>query len=62
MKTATDFQIAVGRTPQKDDLERCNCPHAGEPGHYQCGWCENTNRPRFLCACEVCIPPHPPHA
>lgn len=50
--TALMFEMATGAPPQRDDLERCNCPSAGTPGHFTCGWCNDCNRPRFMC-------PHP---
>jgi hypothetical protein len=43
------FIAALGREPVGDDLERCECPQAGLPGHYQCGWCEVCDGPRFMC-------------
>jgi hypothetical protein len=30
-----------------DDLDRCNCPHAGDVGHYSCGWDSAANKPEF---------------
>lgn len=41
------FKKAMGRDPWNDDLERCNCPRAGEVGHWDCGWDEVANRPCF---------------
>lgn len=46
--TAQEFEAAVGRPPEKDDLDRCNCVYAGLGGHWQCGWSEKHNLPRFL--------------
>jgi len=43
------FIAALGREPINDDLERCECPHAGLPGHFQCGWCDACDGPRFMC-------------
>lgn len=43
------FKLATGMTPIQDDLQRCNCPEAGKPGHEQCGWCLTCNKPRFMC-------------
>lgn len=43
-----DFAAAVGRPPQDDDLERCNCDRAGQIGHTQCGWNEKLNLPVFI--------------
>lgn len=48
--TAGAFKAATGHDPQHDDLDRCNCPNAGEVGHHACGWCEECNGPRFMCA------------
>lgn len=47
MITKEQFTAATGREPQHDDLERCNCEHAGEIGHWFCGWDDKTNLPRF---------------
>jgi hypothetical protein len=41
------FIKATGREPQDDDLDRCNCPHAGEIGHFCCGWDTFLNQPQF---------------
>jgi hypothetical protein len=49
MIDAEYFASRVGREPVQDDLERCNCPEAGEPGHWGCGWCEQCDKPRFVC-------------
>lgn len=46
--TAEQFEQATGRAPERDDLERCNCPQAGRMGHYQCGWDDQTNLPVFM--------------
>jgi hypothetical protein len=48
MWTREDFINNVGREPELDDLERCNCPHAGETGHKACGVCKH-NKPYFEC-------------
>jgi hypothetical protein len=37
----------MGREPENDDLERANCPRAGEPGHFECGWDHEVDEPRF---------------
>jgi hypothetical protein len=47
--TATDFETIMNRLPEKDDLERANCPDAGKSGHWQCGICEH-NKPVFMCS------------
>jgi hypothetical protein len=46
--TREKFKEAVGRWPDHDDLERCNCPRAGQPGHWFCGWNEAVNKPNWL--------------
>jgi hypothetical protein len=46
--TAEMFEQATGQQPQNDDLERCNCEHAGEIGHWSCGWNEAANLPYFM--------------
>lgn len=52
--TAEQFEQLFGRAPQQDDLERVNCQHVGEAGHYACGRCErHGGRPRFECLCGV---------
>lgn len=45
------FIEKTGRVPVDDDLERCNCPQAGEIGHSCCGWCEEHQKPIFECGC-----------
>lgn len=45
--TREHFISATGREPEHDDLERCNCPHAGEITHSMCGWDTERNKPRF---------------
>lgn len=42
------FIAYVGREPENDDLERCNCKHAGQPGHGSCGWDRVTELPMFM--------------
>ena len=46
--TAQQFEQATGHAPERDDLERCNCPQAGTVGHWQCGWDETANLPVFM--------------
>lgn len=41
------FTSVLGRQPEQDDLERVNCPYAGEWGHAHCGWNKVHNRPAF---------------
>lgn len=42
------FISRVGRPPADDDLERCNCPKAGEIGHSSCGWNIIADLPNFI--------------
>lgn len=46
--TAAMFHRAVGSAPVQDDLERCNCPRAGEALHTQCGWNWQKDKPVFM--------------
>ena len=46
--TAKYFTEKVGNSPENDDLERVNCPQAGELGHFFCGWNEEKDLPRFM--------------
>ena len=48
MKTAKDFSEVMGYEPGQDDMERANCPDAGQIGHLGCGWCVH-GKPVFLC-------------
>jgi hypothetical protein len=48
MITAEQFKTATGYEPQDDDLERCNCPKAGELFHRMCGWDNKRNMPNFI--------------
>lgn len=48
MITAERFEAAVGCAPEQDDLERCNCPRKGQPGHLFCGWDNFRNMPCFI--------------
>lgn len=52
MKTEEDFEKAMGRKPEFDDMIKINCPDHGQYGHYLCGWCDLCNRPRFACNCQ----------
>lgn len=47
--TAAQFTRATGRAPVLDDLQRANCPQAGEVGHYGCGWCAEHDKPVWAC-------------
>jgi hypothetical protein len=48
MITREKFVERVGREPEQDDLERCNCQHAGEIGHLGCGWNSERDLPQFM--------------
>ena len=49
--TREQFIRATGEEPVQDDLERSNCTHSGEPGHFMCGWCDSHDKPRHICGC-----------
>lgn len=51
--TAKMFEAATGEPPRDDDLERCNCPVTGIPGHYNCGWNWKQNLPVFMAGPET---------
>ena len=46
--TKKKFTAATGSEPKDDDLERSNCPMAGQTGHYFCGWNAEKDLPRFM--------------
>jgi hypothetical protein len=46
--TAEYFEHATGYAPMNDDLDRCNCPQAGEMRHWGCGWDWEADLPMFL--------------
>jgi hypothetical protein len=48
MISAEHFEDRVGRPPENDDLERSNCPIAGEVGHWGCGWAMPEDLPVFM--------------
>ena len=48
MITEELFKQYVGREPQDDDLDRCNCNNAGKAGHNMCGWNNKQNLPVFM--------------
>ena len=48
MITAKQFKKATGYAPRDDDLERCNCPKAGQLGHTLCGWSDTMGMPSFI--------------
>jgi hypothetical protein len=51
--TESFFIKFTGEVPINDDLERCNCKKAGEPGHKFCGWNYSKNKPMFMDNDEV---------
>jgi hypothetical protein len=55
--TAEQFRARVGRDPEQDDLQRCNCNKAGDICHYFCGWCRRCDCPRFVCGHYYINPP-----
>lgn len=46
--TAEHFEQRTGHPPKNDDLERANCPRAGEVGHTCCGWDTAADLPEFM--------------
>lgn len=46
--TWQEFAAVMGRAPEDDDLERCNCPMAGLMAHSHCGWDDRLNVPQFI--------------
>lgn len=48
MITREHFIEATGTEPQHDDLDRCNCQHAGAIGHLCCGWNPYLEKPQFM--------------
>ena len=53
MITLEKYIEAMGSPPPYNNLERCNCPNAGEPGHRYCGWCPDHDKPRAMCGCQL---------
>lgn len=45
--TAEYFTEHAGWEPTDDDLERVNCPQAGQANHRSCGWNHQKNMPVF---------------
>lgn len=45
---ADTYTAATGRPPQDDDLDRANCPKAGDLGHLACGWDATRNVPKTV--------------
>jgi hypothetical protein len=48
--TEEEFEERVGTEPELDDMDRVNCALVGQPGHFQCGWCDVCDLPRFMCS------------
>lgn len=46
--TAEHFQIRTGHAPEDDDLDRSNCPKAGQIAHTMCGWDSHLDLPVFM--------------
>ena len=46
------YALATGFAPENDDLERCNCPKAGQMRHAWCGWNYRANLPMFMDSTE----------
>jgi len=55
--TEEQFNVAAGRYPIEDELERVNCAKAGHAGHYLCGWCDKHDKPRLICGCSLATSP-----
>ena len=47
--TFSEFTRRAGFLPFDDDLERANCDKAGDDTHTMCGWCDDCNKPVFIC-------------
>jgi hypothetical protein len=45
----SEFERMTGLAPEADDLDRVNCPQAGNEGHMFCGICVPCGKPRFVC-------------
>jgi hypothetical protein len=58
MITREKFIERVGREPEQDDLERCNCPRAGKIGHWGCGWNSERDLPQFMVGLRKLKPLH----
>lgn len=48
MITEDHYARRMRAIPLQDDLERSNCPLAGQLGHSQCGWDTEFDLPVFL--------------
>jgi hypothetical protein len=55
MKSVQQFYAATGYTPENDDMDRVNCTEAGNPTHSFCGWCNDHDKPRFICGCMLVV-------
>ncbi len=51
--TVEKFKQRMGRDPQDDDLERCNCVDAGTIAHSSCGWNVVYDLPQFVCGPQM---------
>jgi hypothetical protein len=60
--TRDKFIMATGVEPQDDDLDRCNCPHAGALGHLCCGWDDDHDKPQFMVGARAWNGKPMPHA
>lgn len=47
MITEEIFISSTKYPPEGDDMERVNCPLAGQPGHLNCGWNYTKNLPAY---------------
>ena len=47
--SAREYALLFGVLPEGVDIERANCPLAGNVGHMMCGICEKCAKPRFMC-------------
>jgi len=49
--TEAGFLFKFGRMPEPGALDRLNCHQEGSFGHWNCGFCEKHDKPRFMCLC-----------
>ena len=56
--TTEHFERSTGHAPQDDDMERANCPHAGEATHTMCGWDYLRDMPKFIPGVAAYLIPH----
>lgn len=57
--TAEAFREHYGVDPEQDDVDRVNCETVGSVGHFGCGLCPATGKPRFSCPTCLCGQAHP---